>query len=50
MKKKLKKRVKEILEKFKSDTEQVNKDQPVPAKNIPKQQGGFIVRPDKKRG
>lgn len=50
MNKKLKKKVKEVLEKYKADNEQVKNDQPVPAKHIPKQQGGFTARPDKKRG
>ena len=50
MKKGLKKRVKEVMEKYKSEKENVQNEQPLPPKQTPKKSGGFTSRPDKKRG
>lgn len=50
MKKGLKKRVKEVMEKYKQDNSKVQDDKPVSPKNTPKPSGGFTARPDKKRG
>ncbi len=50
MNKGLKKRVKEVMEKYKKDNENVDNSQPIPTKNTPKPSGGFTARPNKKRG
>lgn len=51
MKKGLKKRVKEVMEKYKKNNETVQNSQPISSsKNTTRPSGGFTARPDKKRG
>jgi gas vesicle protein len=50
MKKNVKKRVKEAMEKYNSEKEKVQNEQPFSPKPLSKQNGGFTTRPDKKRG
>ncbi len=50
MKKSVKKRVKEAMEKYKPEKEKIPNEQQFSPKSAPKQSSGFTARPDKKRG